>query len=169
MKMARKKNVKPKKRATIDKQQQRSQRQKKNQSKSSTKRKVSFSNAIKRIGKHVVAQKPTTFGEAVLVALREAQNLKKGVRKPPNRIVKIPKKGGVLPLIPIFAGLSALGALSGGAAGIAKAVSDANSAKQQLQESQRHNKMMEAVALGKGMFLRPCKTGMRLFLQPYTN
>ncbi|CAH1998913.1 unnamed protein product [Acanthoscelides obtectus] len=108
MKMARKKNVKPKKRATSDQRQQRSQRQKKNQSKSSTKRKVSFSSAIKRIGKHVVAQKPTTFGEAILVALREAQNLKKGARKPPNRIVKIPKKGGVLPLIPIFAGYQPL-------------------------------------------------------------
>ncbi|CAH1976629.1 unnamed protein product [Acanthoscelides obtectus] len=160
-------------------QQQRSQRQKRKiktkrrtKSISSSKikrRKDSFSSAIKQIGKRVVDQKPITFEEAILVALREAQNLKKGVKKPPNRIVKIPKKGGILPLIPIFAGLSVLGALSGGAAGIAKAVNDAKSAKQQLQESQRHNKMMEAVALGEGMFLKPYKTGMGLFLKLYTN
>ncbi|CAH1997807.1 unnamed protein product [Acanthoscelides obtectus] len=179
MKMIRKKNVNPKERVTIHHQQQeRSQRQKKKiktkrktKSISSSKikrRKVSFSSAIKQIGKRVVDQKPTTFGEAILVALREAQHLKKGAKKPPNRIVKIPKKGGILPLIPIFAGLSALGALSGGA-GIVKAVNDAKSAKQQLQKSQRHNKMIEAVALGKGMLLKPYKTGMGLFLKPYTN
>ena len=52
-----------------------------------------------------------------------------------RRQIKIPrvlpiKQGGFLPLLPlIFGGLSALGALSGGAAGIAKAVNDAKQAK----------------------------------------
>ena len=53
---------------------------------------------------------------------------------------KVLKKGGFLPLIPLFAGLSALGALSGGAAGIAKAVNDAN-----------HNKEIEKLASEKGV------------------
>ena len=48
-----------------------------------------------------------------------------------------------LPLIPIFAGLSALGALSGGAVGIAKAMNSAKAARQQLDEAQRHNKTMQ--------------------------
>ncbi|KAL4083047.1 hypothetical protein QTP88_028377 [Uroleucon formosanum] len=37
------------------------------------------------------------------------------------RTINIPKKGGVLPLIPIFAGLSALGALTGGVANVQRA------------------------------------------------
>lgn len=85
------------------------------------------------------------------------------------RILPIPKRsGGALPfLIPLFAGLSATGALAGGAAGIAKAINDAKSAKHQLEESQRHNKTMEAIALGKGMYLKPHKTGLGLHLKPY--
>jgi len=49
-------------------------------------------------------------------------------------------EGGFLPLIPLFAGLSALGALSGGAAGIASAVNNAN-----------HNAEMEKIANEKGV------------------
>lgn len=72
--------------------------------------------------------------------------------------------GGILPLIPIFAALSALDALSGGAADIAKAVNDAKEAKQQIDESQRHNKTMEAIAMGKGVYLKPYKRGLGLFI-----
>jgi hypothetical protein len=41
--------------------------------------------------------------------------------------------------------LSALGALSGGVGGIAKAINSAKKARKQLEESQRHNKTMEAI------------------------
>lgn len=98
------------------------------------------------------------------MAQKTARNIKKKIR--PARVINIPKRGGFLPLIPIFAGLSALGALSGGAAGIAKAVQDANAAKSQLEESQRHNKTMEAIAMGKGLYLKPYKTVLGLFLRP---
>lgn len=83
------------------------------------------------------------------------------------RVIPLPKTGGILPLIPIFAGLSALGALSGGAAGIAKAVNDFQSAKDKLKEAQRHNETMEAIALGKkgnGLYLKKYKSGYGLFL-----
>ena len=64
------------------------------------------------------------------------------------------KTGGMLPfLIPMFAGLSATGALAGGAAGIAKAVNNAKAAKQQLKGNKRHNKTMESVALDNGLYL----------------
>ena len=84
------------------------------------------------------------------------------------RVIPLPKVGGILPLIPIFAGLSALGALSGGAAGIAKAVNDAKSAEKKLKESKRHNETMEAIALGKkgsGLYLKKYKTGYGLYLR----
>lgn len=85
------------------------------------------------------------------------------------RILPIPSKiGGFLPfLIPVFAGLSAAGAIAGGVAGITKAVNDASATKHQLHESQRHNRTMESIALGKGLHLSPYKGGMGLYLKPY--
>jgi len=85
------------------------------------------------------------------------------------RVISIPKTGGVLPLIPIFAGLSALGTLAGGAAGIAKTVNDYKSAQKNLEETQRHNKTMESLALGKGLYIKPHKNGTGLFIRPTKN
>ena len=85
------------------------------------------------------------------------------------RILPVSSKiGGILPLLPLFAGLSATGALAGGAAGVYKALNEAKSARQQLEESKRHNKTMEAIALGKGLYLKPYKTGLGLHLKPYS-
>lgn len=74
------------------------------------------------------------------------------------RIIPVPKQGGVIPFIPIFAALSALGALAGGSSQIAKAVKDA-----------QHNKAMEAIAASKGkaLYLKPYRKGRALFLKPY--
>ena len=95
------------------------------------------------------------------IAVKEAEG-KKNNKIP--RILPVPMKtGGVLPfLIPLFAGLSATGALAGGAAGIVKAVNDAKVAKRQLEENKRHNKTMESVALGNGLYLKPRKVGLGL-------
>ncbi|XP_015604782.1 uncharacterized protein LOC107272286 [Cephus cinctus] len=111
-------------------------------------------------------------GVAIRSALKGAQAAvkraggKRNVRTP--RILPVPSKvGGFLPfLVPVFAGLSAAGALAGGAAGIAKAVNDANASKEQLKESQRHNETIEAIALGKGLYLKPYKKGQGLYLKP---
>lgn len=85
------------------------------------------------------------------------------------KILPIPLKvGGALPLIPIFAGLSALGAITSGISGIAKAVNDSNSAKEQLNEAVRHNQMMESISLGKGLYLRPYKAGSGVKLRLHT-
>ena len=87
------------------------------------------------------------------------------VRKP--RILPLPTKvGGVLPafLIPLFAALSAVGSLAGGGAAIAKAVQSAKAAKEALEESRRHNRAMEQVTVGKGLYLKPYKTGLGLHL-----
>ncbi|KAF0691759.1 Uncharacterized protein FWK35_00033267 [Aphis craccivora] len=72
------------------------------------------------------------------------------------------KKGGVLPLIPIFAGLSALGALTGGIGSIVKVVNDLKSDKN------------TPIHLGKGLYLAPYKgsaykivKGNGLYLAPY--
>jgi len=104
---------------------------------------------------------------AALEAARHAVRLAGGsgcINKP--RIFPVPKIGGALPapLIPIMA---ALGSVAGGAAGIAKAVNDAKAATRALEESERHNKTMEAIAIGKGLYLKPYRKGLGLYLKPY--
>ena len=74
------------------------------------------------------------------------------------------KLGGALPfLIPFFAGLRATGAFAGGAANIVKAVNQSKSAKAELEEAKRHRKNMEAIAIGKGLCLKPHKKDMVRF------
>lgn len=126
---------------------------------------LTFRNVTQQARNELKKKKPRTvdLSEASKIAFKAVNRIKKkkNINKTP-RIIPVPKTGGILPLIPIFAGLSALGALSGGAAGIAKAVKDASAAKHQLEESQRHNKTMEAIAMGKGLYLRPYKRGFGL-------
>jgi hypothetical protein len=126
---------------------------------------ISFPTVLKKIKNKLIRSKSKTANDAIFAALKAAHQEKKkknGIK--PSRIIKIPKSGGILPLIPIFAGLSALGALSGGVGGIAKAINSAKETRKQLEESQRHNKTMEAIAMGKGLFLKPYKKGLGLFL-----
>lgn len=110
------------------------------------------------------------------------QNKKKtkkgGTLRKKKRIILTPKKGGFLPfLLPL---LGALGAVGGGAAGIAKAVNDAKANREQLAEQQRHNLAVEqATKMGKGFYLRPykgygikktiktTKRGKGFYLKPY--
>lgn len=85
------------------------------------------------------------------------------------RIIPVPKTGGIIPLIPIFAGLSALGALMGGTASVVNAVNTTKNAKRTFDESSRHNQTMETIALGKdasgeGVYLRPYRKGLRVYL-----
>lgn len=88
------------------------------------------------------------------------------------RIIPIPKTGGLLPMVPIFAGLSALGSLAGGSSAILRAIGAAKAAKDELKEGRRHNDKMESIAIGRsqhgeGLYLKPYKTGYGLYLQPY--
>ena len=71
------------------------------------------------------------------------------------RIITIPKKGRLLPLIPIFAGLSALGALTGGVANVVKVANEFN------RNSSSH--------LGKGLYLSPYKSGSGVKKRKKTN
>lgn len=87
------------------------------------------------------------------------------------RVISIPKTGGALPLlIPLFAGLSAIGSLAGGTAAVVNAVNSTKNARAQLKESERHNQMMEAIALGNkkgtGLHLKPYRNGLGLYLSP---
>lgn len=126
---------------------------------------LSFKGAVARARNRIKGHKGYDIMKTVKLALDSIK--KKKIGTPRTRIIKIPKTGGILPLIPIFAALSALGSLGGGAAAVAKAVGDAKSAAKDLKEKERHNRAMEAVAVGKGLYLAPYKRGYGLYLQPY--
>lgn len=131
---------------------------------------ISLSQAISKARKGIKGKRFRSLNESIKTALRSIGKNSK-VLPSKKRVIPIPKTGGFLPLIPLFAGLSALGALGGGAAGIAKAVNDAKAAKQKLEEDKRHNQMMESIAVGKkgsGLYLTPYKTGCGLYLKPYS-
>ena len=127
---------------------------------------VAFGKIVKATKKSMSKSKnaKTVIKSALKVARKAVK--KNGGKSKINKLRVLPlpyKVGGVLPLIPIFAGLSAIGALAGGISGVAKAVNDVNNAKKQLEETKRHNKTMEQVALGKGLYLRTYKgNGLRL-------
>lgn len=130
-------------------------------------RKTSFNHLLKTAKLAIKRSKAGTvkdmIGAAVRAAKREVSPTASSSSLP--RVIPVPKRGGILPLIPIFAGLSALGAMAGGTATIAKAVKDARMAEKNLAEAQKHNRTMEAIALGKGMFVRPYKRGYGLFVR----
>lgn len=109
--------------------------------------------------------------ESIMAAVRSAKNFNKVNNIKHPRVIAIPKTGGVLPLIPIFAGLSALGAITGGVTNIVKSINDAQRAKEEFAEHKRYNRSMESIAIGKtgsGLYLKPYKSGLGLYLKPYS-
>jgi hypothetical protein len=86
--------------------------------------------------------------DSINVAVKAIKSVKGKRKIKPLRVIPVPNSDGFLPLIPIFAGLGALGLL-GGAATIVKAVNAAKEAQKQLKENQRHNQIMETIALNK--------------------
>jgi hypothetical protein len=122
---------------------------------------ISFTTAVKKARAKLKDAKFSDINSAAKLALREVRGIKK---KKLNRIIPIPKTGGILPLIPIFAGLSALGALASGTASVVNAIKKTRDAQAQLKENLRHNQMMESIAMGKGLYLKPYRKGLGLFL-----
>lgn len=123
-----------------------------------------FNNAIRTATNSLKKEKPKDLNDAIKIARKVLQNSFKGMKSRVviPRIINVPKIGGFLPLVPILTALGALGGISSGAASIAKAINTAKDAKKQLEESIRHNKSMEAIAMGKGLFLKPYKKGYGL-------
>ena len=92
----------------------------------------------------------TKFGMGV--TRRGEGSGRKKRRSGKKRILPTAKRGGLLPILPL---LGALGSLVGGAASVAKAVSDRKAARKQLEEMQRHNRALE----GRGLYVAPYKRG----------
>lgn len=125
-----------------------------------------FNNAIKAANIILRKEKPEDINNAIKIARKTIQKTFRGKKAKIiiPRIINVPKTGGFLPLIPIITALGALGTLATGGSAIAKAVISTKNAKKQLEESVRHNKAMESVAMGKGLFLKPYKRGYGIFV-----
>lgn len=147
---------------------------KKKENKATTRKELR--NTIQAAKKAISIEKPISVETATKMAINAATAAVKKQRISQKdwtdnapRVIPVPKIGGILPLVPIFAGLSALGALMGGSASVANAVMSAKNAKEKLMESDRHNKVMEAIAIGKnkrgnGVFLKPYRKGLGVYL-----
>lgn len=129
--------------------------------------KKKFKQVISHTQKRLQKLKPKSKKTAIKFAIEAAKELSSDVKLP--RIIPIPKTGGLLPLIPIFAGLSAAGSLSGGVAGIIKAINEYKEGKKRLAELKRHNEKIEAMCIGKGVHLKPHENGYRLHISDKKN
>ena len=136
----------------------------KRKSEKGLKKKIAFRKIISIAKKHMKHKKDKINSALIAAkAVIKKEGGKNNIRIP--RIIPIPTKiGGVLPLIPIFAGLSALGSIVSGASGIVKAVNAVNIAKQQLNENIRHNKSLENIKVGKGAYVKLYRKGLGLYL-----
>lgn len=119
--------------------------------------------------KHLKKLKPTCKKMAIELAMAAAKESMKDSSIKLPRMIPVPKTGGILPLIPIFAGLSAAGSLAGGAAAITKAINEFKTAKRRFAELKRHNEKMEALCIGKGLEVRPHKNGLGIFISNKKN
>lgn len=128
------------------------------------KKRCSFRSIVKKVSDAVKLASPPTVQDAIKIAVKKAKQLKKHIEPP--RVIPINHKGGALPILAVLAGLSAIGGLASGSASIANAVNKAKEASRQLQEMKRHNGAMEAIAIGKGLYLAPYKKGSGLYFTP---
>lgn len=141
-------------------------KKKKETTKKSKPKSITFQHMIKNAKIAIRNSKPDNVHSAIKVAVDSIKNSKQKKEVKSPRVIKVPSfSGGVLPLIPIFAGLSALGTIAGSTTGILKAINEYKNAQTQLKESQRHNQQMESIAMGKGYYLRRSKQGSGFYLK----
>lgn len=131
--------------------------------------KSKFNNIIGHVKKRLSNLKPGCKKAAINLAIAAAREMISDSSVKLPRYIPIPKTGGFLPLIPLFAGLSAIGSLAGGAAGIAKVVEEVKDAQERLKEIKRHNGKMESLSIGKGLRLKQHKNGLKICLSKTTN
>lgn len=123
--------------------------------------------------KQVIYKNPSNLLLSTKAAIKVAKQMKRKNTIVKPRIIPVPKTGGLLPLVPLFAGLSALGALTGGVSNVFKTVNELRNAKQQLEQNKNHKGM--GIALGKrgkngsNIYIKPYKQGYGLYLANQKN
>lgn len=77
---------------------------------------------MSKFKKHVRGEISKTVGNANRIVLKSVKE-----KIEPARIVEVPKSSSILPLIPFFAGFSALETLTGESGAVARAINSAKS------------------------------------------
>lgn len=137
------------------------------------KKQISFQKLVQDAKIAIKKSKPENIESAIKVAVASVKKTKRGKKVKKPRIINLPSRsGGVLPLIPIFAGLSALGSIAGTTTSVISALNRVKEAERMLHENQRHNQTMEAIAIGNkksgtGFYLSPYKSGDGFYLSPF--
>lgn len=133
--------------------------------------KKTFKNIVSLTKSHIKQFKPKCKKAAIDLAIAVAKELTSDSDSSVNipRVIPIPKVGGFLPLVPIFAGLSAAGGLAGGTASIVRAVNAIKAAKERLLELKRHNQKMESLRIGKGLQLKEHGNGLGIYVTKKKN
>lgn len=136
--------------------------------KKKTSNEIAFATLVKNAREGIKKSKSKSIDSTIKAAIRSAKKSAKGKRIKMSRMLKVPSfTGGILPILPILAGLSAVGSIAGSVAGIVKTAKDIKVGQEHLDETKRHNKAME-LKVGKGLYLRPYKAGSGLYLKPYS-
>lgn len=128
-----------------------------------------FKQMIAHTKKALKIAKPRSADQILDTALVASKKLEHNriVSKP--RIIPLPRTGGILPLVPIFAGLSALGSLAGGTSNIISAIQSTDNGKKALRNGQTNSIEIGHSKKGGGLYLKPYKRGYGIFLKPYPN
>lgn len=131
--------------------------------------KKTFKNIVSHAKRHIEKLKPKCKKMLTELAYAAAQELASDLPIKLPRVIPVPKTGGFLPLIPIFAGLSAAGSLPGGVAGITSAIHEYKSAKKQISKLKRKDMPMESIRVGNGLHLKPYKGGLGIYITKQKN
>lgn len=144
-----------------------------NGGKCSKKKQISFQKLVRDAKIAIKRSKPENIESAIRVAVASVKKQKRGKKVEKPRVIDLPSRsGGVLPLIPIFAGLSALGTIVGTTTSIISSLNRVKEAERMLNENRRHNQTMETIAIGNkksgsGFYLSPHKAGDGFYLSPF--
>lgn len=128
-----------------------------------------FKTMVAHTKKALKMAKPRSADQILATALVAAKSLRQSSAVTKPRIIPLPKTGGVLPLVPIFAGLSALGSLIGGAANMVKAIRSTDEGRKALKGGRASIIAVGKSKTGEGLYLKPYKRGYGLYLRPYPN
>lgn len=133
-----------------------------------TKKCCTFKKMIAYTKKALKITKPRSADHILDTALAAAKHVGQSKKVSKPRIIQLPKSGGLLPLVPIFAGLSALGSLTGGVASILRAAKSTDDGRNMLKNGRGGIVAIGKSKSGDGLYLKPYKSGFGLYLKPYS-
>lgn len=136
------------------------------------KRAIAFNTLVRHAKLAIQQSKPDDVVGAVRVAIDAVKRLKHGRKVGKLRTIPIPTitGGSVLPLVPIFAVLNAIGAIAGGVRDILNVFDQCMHAKENRLKGE--SREMDAIAIGKennGYYLHADTSGNGLFLSHSKN